>query len=192
MRIFIGVEPPDVWREALVAGCDTLRELDPRWSEDKWVPGENLHMTVKFMGDVGDDAVASLASDLTVALRGLRPFSLPVRDLLWPLGGVRKATMLWTTFHDAEGACAELVSNVEDLAADYGVVPDSRSFNPHITIVRTRWPQELRYKDEAVEAMRALLRGEDTMSVAGVTVFHSTLTKNRAFYKSIGSARLGD
>jgi 2'-5' RNA ligase len=191
MRVFIGIELPEVWRNAVEAGRSTMLELDPGWSKEKWVPAENLHMTLKFMGDVDAEAALSLAADLQSGLAGHDPFELPVKDLMWPLGGLRKATMLWTTFADPDGACERLVSAVEDVAADYGVVPDSRVFNPHVTLVRTRAPRTVPKRDDAVGAMRAILGDIESMSVAGVTVFESTLTKHRAFYRSIGSAPLG-
>lgn len=191
MRVFIGVEPPDLWRRALAAGCLALKELDPHWNQANWVPPENLHITLKFMGDVADDSARSLSSDLAVVLRGFNRFALPVRDLLWPVGGVRNATMLWTTFDDPDESCAMLVSHVEDLAANYGVVPDSRTFNPHITLARTRRPMTLRYRAEAVEAIQGLLGNETMIPVNCVTVFKSTLTKHRAYYESLGSVQLG-
>lgn len=191
MRVFIGIELPEVWRNAVKAGQSAMVELDPGWSKEKWVPAENLHMTLKFMGDMDAEAAESLAGDLRSGFVGHDPFELPAKDLMWPLGGMKKATMLWTTFADPDGSCEQLVSAVEDVAADYGVVPGSRMFNPHVTLVRTRAPRTVPKRDDAVEAMRAVLGDDESMSVAGVTVFESTLTKHRAFYRSIGSAPLG-
>ncbi|MDP2400368.1 MAG: 2'-5' RNA ligase family protein, partial [Actinomycetota bacterium] len=102
MRVFIGLELPEIWREAMVAGKSTMLELDLGWSKEKWVPAENLHMTLKFMGDVDAEAAESLAGDLRNGLSGHDPFHLPVKDLMWPLGGLKKATMLWTTFADPD------------------------------------------------------------------------------------------
>ncbi len=192
MRVFIGVALPELMREALSGACELIREDGRGWADDKWVPRENLHMTLKFMGDLPDDAGPDLVSHLAGALRTSSPLTLPMKDPVWPLGGLKKATMLWSTFSDPEGACEALVSTIEDVAADFGVVPDSRVFNPHVTLVRTRHPRELHCKQEAVEFVQGLLGAEPSLSVPDVTVYSSRLGKSRPYYKVLGSARLGD
>lgn len=192
MRVFVGIELPDLWREALVAGCQTVRELDPAWAGDKWVPAENLHVTLKFMGDLPDDTAKLLAPDLAAALADVPRFDLPLLQPLLAAPDRRKATMLWTTLRDPDGAAADLASRIEDVAADYGVVPDSKHFKPHITLVRTRSPRAFTVAEESEAAIRAVLGSENSMSVGSVTVFRSRLTSSRPFYETLGTARLAD
>lgn len=192
MRIFIGIDLEPAWREALTAGCDLIREAGGGWDRDKWVPAENLHMTLKFMGDVPREVTGHLGPDLASALEGVSAFELPLLQTVHPVPERRKATMLWTTFRDPDGATEALVSRIEDVAADYGVVPESRHFNAHITLVRTRSPRAFTAQAEADSAIRAALGGLDSMSVGEVTVFSSTIAKSRPYYERLASIRLTD
>lgn len=192
MRVFIGIDLDDTWRSALSAGCEAIRQADEKWINQKWVPEENLHMTLKFMGDVPDESVEFLGPDLEVALADMRAFSLPVAKFIYPAPERRKATMLWTTLRDPDDAAAGLLSRIEDVAADYGVVPESRFFNPHITLVRTRAPRAFSAEEPANAAITQVLGPIDSMSVGEVTVFASTLTRATPAYRRLATIRLAD
>ncbi|MHB9003769.1 MAG: RNA 2',3'-cyclic phosphodiesterase [Coriobacteriia bacterium] len=192
MRVFIGIDLDEIWRSALEAGCEAVRQADQAWQGEKWVPAENLHMTLKFMGDMPDESVEFLGPDLTMALEGAPSFSLPVARFVHPAPERRKATMLWTTFRDPDDAAASLLSRIEDVAADYGVVPESRFFNPHITLVRTRRPRPFTAEEPALAAIASVLGTSDSMSVGEVTVFSSTLTRATPVYRRLAKIRLAD
>lgn len=185
MRIFIGLDVPDSWRAALMAGAQAVIASDPQWAGEKWVPVENLHITLKFMGDIPDDSAEFLGPDLQEAVAGFGEFELPLHRALLPTPEARRATMLWTTLRDPDGKAAELLSIIEDVAANYGVVPESRHFSPHITLVRTRAPRELRNAQEISAVMEAVLPDHAVMSVPTVTVFRSTLTKSKPLYERL-------
>ena len=192
MRLFIGIEPSPLMRDALDAASRTVRDNDPKWLEDKWVPAANLHLTVKFLGDMPADTAEFLLEDLGTAVADLAPFELELVRAVHPVPDRTRATMLWSTFADVSGQGASLISRVEDFTSvAYGVVPDSRGFNPHVTLVRARSPRTLHTADIAEEAARQILAGETSMSVRAVTLFRSTLTRTRPVYESLGSVELG-
>jgi len=191
MRVFIGIDLPDAWREALAAGGDAIKAAEPKWEREKWVPTENLHITLKFMGDLPDDTAQFLGADLERALQGFAPFTLPLHRALLPSPEAKRASMLWTTLGDPEGRALELLSRIEDVAADYGVVPESRHFHPHITLVRARSPRFIKSADEAARVIEAALPADRTMSVPSVTVFRSTLTKSKPLYERLAVVSLG-
>lgn len=190
MRVFVGIDLNDTWRTALAAGAATVRDSGPGWAGDKWVPAENLHITLKFFGDVPDDAGPMLGPDLAVALRGFAPVILPMREAVFPVNGAKRASMLWTRFDDPEGACADLVARIEDVAADYGIVPDSKVFSPHVTLCRTRSPRVLTNQAAATAQALSVLGTETTMSVPSITVFRSKLTKSRPLYDRLAVVEL--
>lgn len=192
MRVFIGIDLPQVWRDALQAGGDAIRSAEPGWSHEKWVPKENLHVTLKFMNDVPDESVEFLGPDLERALEGHSAFSIPLHRALLPSPNAKRASMLWTTFSDPDGAALALLSRIEDVAADYGVVPESRHFHPHVTLVRTQTTRDIHSADEAARAIEAALPADRSMSVPSVTVFKSTLTKTRPVYERLAVIKLSD
>ncbi|MDP2233426.1 MAG: RNA 2',3'-cyclic phosphodiesterase [Actinomycetota bacterium] len=192
MRIFVGIDLPEQWRAALAAGAEAIRQAEPGWETEKWVLPENLHVTLKFMGDVPDESVEFLGPDLVRALERVPRFTMPLHRALLPSPDSRKVSMLWTTLKDPEGAAAGLVSCIEDVAADYGVVPSSRHFHPHITLVRTRTTRGIKSAEEAARIIESTLPSDLTMSVPAVTVYKSALTKYRPVYERLAIVDLSD
>lgn len=192
MRVFIGVDVPGDWHAALTLARKAVTDADPGWAGEKWVPSENLHLTLKFLGDIPDDAAAFLGEDLGRALAGTKTFSLPMLHAVRGVPTRRKATMLWTTLRDPEDACAALVSRIEDVAADYGVVPGSKRLDPHVTLVRARSARPFGAEHEAAEAVTSALGPSPSMSVAAVTVYSSRLTTSRPYYNRLAVVSLGD
>ena len=192
MRVFIGIDLPEQWRDALAAGADAVRAAEPKWEGEKWVPAENLHVTLKFMGDLPDETAKFLGPDLERALEGFGSFALPLHRALLPSPESKRASMLWTTLSDPEEKALGLLSRIEDVAADYGVVPESRHFHPHITLVRARSPRFIRSAEEAAAVIEGMLPADRLMSVPSVTVFRSTLTKSKPLYERLATVNLAD
>jgi len=189
MRVFLGVRAPKWLKDTIALGCGEVCASAEAWTHEKWVPEKNLHMTVKFMGDIPPEAAGHLPLDLASALSDIRPFALPVKELLHPLGGATRTTLLMSTFSDPEGEFSRLVSAVEDVACAYGVVPESRKQLPHVTWARSRRPLALHDK-ERLNHMLDSLADSKWLHIDELTVFESVLTKTHPQYRIIGSAQL--
>ena len=124
-RLFVAIEPPPGVRDALLAAMGGI--AGARWQRD-----DQLHLTLRFIGEVDRHA----ARDIAAALAGVRiePFEL---HLGAPGVFDRKGRVdtLWigVTPHDAVRA---LHLRVDAALTRVGVAPDTRSFLPHITIAR--------------------------------------------------------
>jgi 2'-5' RNA ligase len=106
--------------------------------EFRWVPAANLHLTVRFIGNVELTAVEGIADRL--AARRLAGFELG-------LGGVgtfrrgRMVRVVWIEVLAGAEAARELAALVEAECAAAGLVPEARPFQPHLTLARAR-PRE--------------------------------------------------
>ncbi len=192
MRTFVGIDLDDSWRDALSAACEAVREVESSWRDDRWVPADNLHLTLKFMGEIPGDMLPSLADQLTRACAAVTPFALPLDRAIMAVPRPQRATMLWTCFDDPDGRCAALASIVQDVSATYGVAPDTREFRPHVTLVRARRPRKLgpHSQEAGADAVVAALGRPWSLSVSAVTLFTSELTPTGAVYERIASADL--
>ncbi len=124
MRCFVGIQLPDEVRTALADACAEVRAADPDWDSEKWVPAENLHITLAFLGNISGEQAGALRRSLGDQLGGVRGFELPFARLR-PMPSARRARMLWANWDDPEGACAGLASRVGLAAASCGVVVEA-------------------------------------------------------------------
>ncbi|WP_380878289.1 RNA 2',3'-cyclic phosphodiesterase [Sphingomonas sp. DBB INV C78] len=124
-RLFVALRPPRIMREALLATMGGVPGA--RWQDD-----EQLHLTLRFIGEVdrhmAEDVAAALGSvhhpRFALALNGIGQFDRAGRlDALW--AGV--------TPHDQVTA---LHNKVDQALSRIGIAPDTRAFLPHITIAR--------------------------------------------------------
>jgi len=183
MRCFVGIPLECSVRDAFVDAGAAVRAADPSWSGEKWVAAENLHITVAFLGEVEASDAAAIAERLGQALGPVRALSLPFVGVT-AVPNPRRATMLWGSYSDPDARAADLASRVALACAECGVTLQDRPFRAHVTLARTRKPRRV---GEA--ALAALASSSETVpafvSVRGVTLFSSTLTKAGPRYESL-------
>jgi 2'-5' RNA ligase len=137
-RLFLGIEVPRAARAVVVSAIASWRD---RFPDARWVPSENWHVTVKFLGWtpahlvswVGTtvEAIAALHPPLETAVHGLGAFPSP-----------RRARVLWAGIVDPAGSLSVLARALDSgLEAEYRL--ESRPFHPHLTVARCDPPLPL-------------------------------------------------
>jgi 2'-5' RNA ligase len=171
IRAFIAIELPQPARDALLSAGAAVREADRAWRNEKWVPAQNLHVTLKFLGSVAEDALEVLDQSMRGELAGCGAFDLELEGMR-AVPRQRDARMLWGVLHDPSGACSDLAARVDRAALAIGVAPEERPFSPHVTLVRAR-----RSHSVSPDALRAggapLCAYRPPMSVACASLFSS-------------------
>jgi 2'-5' RNA ligase len=183
VRSFIALElNPDVVAALLGAGA-ALRSAAPAWSSEKWIPQENLHVTLKFLGDIAEGEIPDLKLQLEPVLARLQTFRLDLAGVA-AVPTARRCTLVWATLTDSRDAYVALAEQVDDVAARFGCERETRAFKPHVTLVRARHPRYLH--SEALACANAALPDSPlSMSVPSATLFASTLTRQGAIYESL-------
>ena len=184
-RLFVGVFLPGEWRESLRLVCDAIRDAEPAWRDAKWVPEENLHVTLAFLGDVEERDVSALCDRLSAVAARHAALSLPL-DAVQARPSLRRARMVWAAFGDPGGECASLAADVAVAGEIAGASADERPFKAHVTLCRSRRPQQLR--QETLDAGRGSVRDTSrSLSVPSITLCASTLTPCGAVYSAKAS-----
>ncbi|WP_461209732.1 RNA 2',3'-cyclic phosphodiesterase [Desulfocurvus sp. DL9XJH121] len=133
MRLFTGLGLPGEYQEI-------LRNMTGRWdprleSRVTWTRPGNWHLTLKFLGDAPEEAVA----DIRAALAGVAfgPFSVRAGGAGYfpPRGEPR---VFWVGLALGAEAVAGLAGEVERALAPLGFEPESRAYRPHLTLARVR------------------------------------------------------
>jgi 2'-5' RNA ligase len=192
MRAFVGIPLDPGHVTALESAGAVVRASDSRWRGARWVPAGNLHVTLKFLGDIPGESVNGLTRDLKNAVGGSEAGSLAF-DAIEAVRDARRARMLWARFADLDDHVQRLANAVEQVSTAYGVEPDTRDFVAHATLVRAKRPGPV--DPEALDAARAECRsvlGKDrVMSVVQARLYKSTLTRAGAVYETIADLPVG-
>lgn len=178
IRIFAAIALPDDARQHLA----TLAGGVPG---ARWVPPENMHLTLRFVGEVDELAFADIAAALTRV-------SAPAFDLV--VDGVghfargRSPTMLWAGVA-RNPALDHLQGRVDQAVTGAGQPPDSRRFTPHVTLARLRGSPRGRVQQFIAEHS---LFGLPPFRVNEFTLFSSFLGHTGAIYRPEATYALRD
>ncbi len=133
MRTFVAVFPPPEVRRALVGAA---REL-PVAGEVRWARPENVHLTLKFLGDVSKDALGRVAEALERVRGRHEPFEAePSGFGAFP--SAKRARILWAGIGEGSEPLRALAKDVEASLEPLGFVRENRSYLPHLTLGRAR------------------------------------------------------
>lgn len=171
-RLFIAIRPPEEVRDLLIDAMDDSPAL-------RWVGDQQLHLTLRFIGEVE----RPVANDVAAALDRLRSARFDLHVTGVGKFEQRNGGALWAAV-EPKAPVAALAAKVERALQQAGLEPEHRAFTPHITLAR--WN---RRDAEAVEAF--LRRNGDLRSapfeVDRFILFESRLSRHGAHYEEIGA-----
>lgn len=135
-RLFVAIDFPSAVRAQLAMLCSGLPHA-------RWVPEEQMHLTLRFVGEVEGGAFLDIREGLgavqapafEMALKGIGHFP--------PRG---RPTVLWAGVRD-EGGLLRLQSRVEKAVMSAGLPPETRNFSPHVTLARLKGTPPRRVAD---------------------------------------------
>jgi len=133
MRSFIAIEVPT----AIKASIDgIIRAVSGEARGIRWVSTENIHLTIKFLGDVRDDIVAEIENRLKLIGKRYHPFSVGIRGL-GSFPNFNNPNVLWLGV-EASDQLEALYREIDVTLSDMGFQKDNRRFSPHLTIARVK------------------------------------------------------
>ena len=135
-RLFVAIRPPEEVRDLLIDTMDDSPAL-------RWVGDEQLHLTLRFIGEVE----RPVANDIAAALDRVRSphFDLRIRGV----GQFEKRSggALWAGI-DPKEPVAALAAKIERAVQQVGLDPERRAFSPHVTLAR--WNRRSMWQAQSV------------------------------------------
>jgi 2'-5' RNA ligase len=174
-RVFCAVELPANVRALICRHIARLKEAAPE-ARASWARETNLHLTLKFLGEIPEQSVPDLSEAAARAAAGVKPFSIRIEQTgAFPERG--QPRVLWIGVNDSSGTLAELHARLESESAKSGFAREARPFHPHLTVARLRNP----------EGARALATAYKQAEFAPVEIVVSELVVIRSELSSAGS-----
>ena len=192
MRVFLAVFPPPEVQAAAHAAGEALRrasEADGLAANAvSWVKLENLHYTLRFIGEVGEDGARRLAVAATAAARTAASFQAALGGL-GAFPRARGARVLWIGLAAGSEALVAVATALEVEVRRAGFGRADHEFTPHLTLGRVRQPGR-DWSGTLERAAAAPGAGAARFAVDRILVVQSTLSPKGSRYEVFAEARL--
>ncbi len=188
IRSFIAVELPVELKQALSRLQAKMKSASA--APVKWVEPDNIHLTLKFLGDVSTEITGRITAALEDAARGTHPFDIGVSGL-GAFPGLKRARVVWVGLTGELEKLEQLQKRIEAGLEPLGFPPEGRPFSPHLTIARVR---DYARPDDRL-ALGELIGGtsleqEYKVGVNTVHLIKSQLTREGPIYSKISTVAL--
>lgn len=184
IRSFIALELSDEVRANLMQLLTALRQMP---ATVKWVEAENLHLTLKFLGEVPEGQIAAITETLSAIAQATPTFAFAVKGV----GGfpdLRRPRVLWVGV-EAPKELLTLHRQIEQGMERLGFAPEGRPYHPHITIGRVKAMQGLAPTLDILKEHADTLFG--TVTVRHLTLFRSDLSREGPTYTPLAQLTFG-
>jgi 2'-5' RNA ligase len=186
LRLFIAVDlPPDI-HDCLEKVSDQLKEqMGP--VPVRWVSPQNIHLTLKFLGDVSPSNIEVLSELLFTEAAHQKPMVISIGGVgAYPK--VRSPRVVWVGV-EAPPEMVDLQNAIDAQISRIGYSPDRRPFSPHLTlgrVSRNATPQEVRKIGDTLFSNKIGFLG--VARIRSVHIFRSDLKLSGAEYTKLFSA----
>lgn len=174
-RLFVAIRPPEPIRDLLIDAMDDGADF-------RWQGEEQLHITLRFIGEVE----RPVADDIADALGQIQaePFALRVKGV--GRFEQRNGGALWAGVEPKEPLAA-LAAKIDRICQTVGLEPERRAYHPHITLARWKGRRSREVADY-LAARRGL--ASEAWRVESFILFESRLSKHGAHYEAVGRYKL--
>ena len=185
-RVFCAVELPDAVRARMEDHVRRLRKEVPE-AAASWSRVENIHLTLKFFGNVGVKRIEKISEAAERAVKQFSTFQISVGETgVFPRPS--RPQVLWIGVADPSGQLNALQEKFENECAAEGFPKEDRAYKPHLTIARLRKPEGARHLADAHLQMRF---EPIEVKVKEIVLFRSELSPKGSKYSVIFNRGLG-
>ena len=185
MRTFIAVEVPDTIKNKI---AELENRLKGTGTDVKWVEPGNIHITLKFLGNIEAAYQPAVVRDgLSEALDPMRSFDLTL-GRVGAFPDLNRPRVFWVSVRDGRDELTAMQQRIESELHTRGFVREERPFSPHLTIGRVRSPRGLA---KLTDLVRTAAFETEPFPVTRVAVVKSDLKPGGPVYTVIDHVELG-
>ncbi|MCM8797431.1 MAG: RNA 2',3'-cyclic phosphodiesterase [Candidatus Omnitrophica bacterium] len=187
MRTFIAIAFPETIRDYLK---EVLERLKATGADVKWVSPENIHLTLKFLGEVDAEKTEKIALIMETIAKDTPCFRMSLSSL-GAFPKIDYPRVIWMGVDKGGKECKEIAMVLEDKIAKLGITRQDRPFSSHITVGRLR---SYTHRERLIQELRnptiPATGKNPEFSVGQITLFKSTLTPAGPIYEPLKTVNL--
>lgn len=183
MRTFIAVEVPDSAKDRI---AQLVNHLKTTGTDIKWVEPDNIHVTLKFLGNIGTDQPAVIRDGLSAALDSADAFDLKL-GRIGAFPDMNRPRVFWVSVEEGRDELVAMQQRIETELHARGFVREERPFSPHLTIGRVRSPRGLA---KLTDLVRDMTFETEPFAVKRAAVVKSDLKPDGPLYTVIDHVEL--
>jgi 2'-5' RNA ligase len=188
LRSFIAIELPPELKSELQSIQTSLQKGQVNYV--KWVDTHNIHLTLKFLGDIERAQIDPIVSAIETSTGNSRPFSLSLQDV-GAFPSLDRPNIVWAGLQGDLKTLSVWQITIEQNLKPLGFTPESRPFSPHLTLGRVRENATLLEKQSLGRQLAAIhLKSGSPMIVSSLNLVHSQLTPKGPIYTILRSIKL--
>jgi 2'-5' RNA ligase len=176
IRCFVAVNLPPFIKENLGRIQEELRKAQ---ADVSWVKPENIHLTLKFLGGIGEKRVERVKEVLANAVAMAGSFDIQLEGLgVFP--GIKSPRVVWVGVKETPAALIELQKAVDEGLAQIGFPKEGRKFSPHFTLGRVRSPRNVEALRQALTEVKT--EGLEAVKIESLELMQSQLSPKGSTY----------
>jgi 2'-5' RNA ligase len=177
MRCFVAIKLPKEVKDEVARVQGTLKSLD---LHAKWVEFENLHVTLKFLGDIRQEDLSRTQEIVGGISSFAKSFSLKLSQV-GAFPDTRRPRVIWVGIKPQDNPIT-IIEYLEGGFVKMGLPPEKRSPHPHITIARIKSPKNTQMLESRFSSLEVKEIGWE---VEGISLFKSILKSQGPIYEEI-------
>lgn len=179
MRVFIAVELPESLKKE-IANIQKRMKILP--DKVKWVNHSSIHITLKFLGEIKEQALNSVFKATHDVARKFEPFVVEVKGTgVFP--NPNNPRVIWIGVEEGSDKLAQIVQQLEEELFNRGFPKERKKWVPHLTVGRIKWLTSKEGIRKIIEEEKETQAGK--MRVEFISVMQSHLTPKGALYKPL-------
>ncbi|MEK6568609.1 MAG: RNA 2',3'-cyclic phosphodiesterase [Candidatus Omnitrophota bacterium] len=185
MRIFIAIKLENEIKDKL---SQIQEELKSAQADVRWVKPENIHLTLKFIGEIEEAKIPEILHHLKELASKTKPFILRI-STAGAFPGLKSPRVVWVGVKEDTGELARIAETIENSLAELGFPKESRKFFSHLTLGRLRSDKN---KDRLIQKLEKTKVPELTQRISSIILFKSLLQPTGAVYQGLSEISLSN
>lgn len=181
MRAFIAIELSDEIRSSLTQLQSRLKYAG---ADVKWVEEKNIHLTLKFLGDIDDGAREKVTAVLEDVSKTINPLMISIKEI-GAFPSLEYPRVVWAGLDKGAFESTVIAKKIDYALYGIGFKKETRPFAAHLTVGRVRSARNKKALIEKISALNSENFVSPGQTVDSIALFQSTLTPRGSIYTKL-------